>query len=288
MMSLTPRAGRLVYVTALAVVVGVVAGASGGSVYNVVSEQMRTSGRQPSLLTDPLRVAVSESPGFATVRPPDIAGFDIDVVNFLAAEAGVKPVYVGAAPSERVSMLQSTAVQLASGVVITEGRRQFIDFAGPYIVSPNSLLTRAQEQSISTIDDLSGKRICALDATTATREFEQLRAPVRTAASLAECVAHLREGEVDAVAGDLLALRAIMAEFPEADLQTSAFSFGESRYGIALPPGHAADCERLTDSLQQYIVSAEWEVSFQRHFGPQADLAEFRPDPTRLTPCPSA
>ncbi|MEV4759284.1 transporter substrate-binding domain-containing protein [Micromonospora sp. NPDC049559] len=289
MRALPQRFGRLIYVTALAVVIGVLAGLSGGSLYNLVSRQMRANDQLPSVLRGPaVQVVVSDTPGFAAFKDGTFAGFDIELVDFLAADAKVRPVYVPSAPFDKLAMLQSGMAHLGAGVVITEERRRLVDLVGPYLISHDGVMTRADDGRIDAAADLDGKRVCAPMGTTTAADAQsgQVRVEIK---SLAACVESLLAGQVEAVAADELSLRSIVKARPKDLKVIGDIEFGSSlRYGIALSPGHAADCRELARALREFILSDRWEESFKAHFGPQADAARFRPDPNQLEHCPSA
>jgi glutamate transport system substrate-binding protein len=116
----------------------------------------------PSILTGTIIVGVVEdSPGFA-VGDFNPAGFDIDLMNAIGAGLHTPVTSKPFTVPDRERMLKSRNVTIAIATYsITPSRNQRgIDFAGPYMVSPQALLIRADDTSITTKDNLRGKSVC--------------------------------------------------------------------------------------------------------------------------------
>jgi ABC-type amino acid transport substrate-binding protein len=290
---LSPRFGRLIYISALAMVVGVLSGASGSKISESLAAFVAQRANRSPLLVEAsvVRVAVRGNPGFAHILPTRTTtaeGFSVDAFTFLAAETKVKAEYVSIGPRDAISALTSGQVDVVPDIAITASRMEVVDFIGPYLLSYDSVMTKGEKAR--TIGDLRGKKVCSVDDPAASG----LPVISTVAPSLPHCLDLLDKGQVDAVMGDVLALQRLAAG---RDLTVAAdIRVGEAtRYGMAVPLGRARgdDCRKLTRLLQEFVVSGRWQDSFMENFkavskpaaGLPADPSTFRPNLGEITSC---
>jgi glutamate transport system substrate-binding protein len=109
---------------------------------------------------------------------------------------------------DRERMLDSRNVTIAIATYsITPSRNQRgIDFAGPYMVSPQALLIRADDTSITTKDSLRGKSVCTVAEGTGAGVTIAGAIMATRPNTTRECVDDLRAHNTDAVFTDALGL----------------------------------------------------------------------------------
>ncbi|MGH3718956.1 MAG: transporter substrate-binding domain-containing protein [Pseudonocardiaceae bacterium] len=222
----------------------------------------------PSILTGTIIVGVLEdSPGFA-VGDLNPAGFDIDLMNAIGAglrtPVTAKPFTV----ADRERMLDSRNVTIAIATYsITPSRNQRgIDFAGPYMVSPQALLVRADDTSITTKDSLLGKSVCTVAAATGADVTIPGANMTPKDPTNRGCVDDLREHKTDAVFTDALILYGYTHANPGKFKVVLSGAFGELQYhGIGLLGNHHADCLRLNEVISDYLRT-QWRHDFQAEF----------------------
>ncbi|RIH88808.1 basic amino acid ABC transporter substrate-binding protein [Calidithermus roseus] len=89
-----------------------------------------------------------------------IVGFDIDLVNLLARELGIKVNWVTQSFDGLIPALLAKKIDVvAAGLTITEERKKSVDFSRPYISGPNVIITRKDTPGIRKLEDLAGKRV---------------------------------------------------------------------------------------------------------------------------------
>jgi polar amino acid transport system substrate-binding protein len=103
---------------------------------------------------------------FAIGQPPDISGYDVEVLNAIAEELGLEARYqdTGFGTIFR-DTAQGQFDTAAAASTITKGRENVVDFTDPYYLSQGALLVR-EDSDIASVDDLSGLIVGAQDATT--------------------------------------------------------------------------------------------------------------------------
>ena len=95
-----------------------------------------------------------DQPGMAVKKPDGtMAGFDVDVATYVAGKLGYRPEEIEweEAPSgQRETLIANGQVDfIVATYSITDARKQKVDFAGPYLVTGQSLLVRADNTDIS-------------------------------------------------------------------------------------------------------------------------------------------
>lgn len=229
-----------------------------------------------------------DQPGIGYLRPGSQTptGFDIEIGKIVAAGLGIAPediTWTETVSKNRESYLQQGTVDLViASYSITDERRKVVGQAGPYYVTGQQLLVRADDDSINGPEDLPGKQVCSVTGSTslATVQEEYDADPVPFA-TYSECVQQLENGTVDAVTTDGAILLGYAAENPE-ELKVVGEPFSTERYGIGYRHGDTALCDYLTDTLQQAIDDGTWREAFDATLGQSGVEA---PEPPTLDPC---
>src|SRR5262245_42494317 len=107
-------------------------------------------------------------------RTGERVGFEIEIATSLAAELGFSKDKIDWIPiksgPDRQTFLQSGLAEMAvASFSITAERQQFVNFAGPYMLVPQSLVAhRERTEPLRTIADLRapGVRVCTLTGST--------------------------------------------------------------------------------------------------------------------------
>lgn len=229
-----------------------------------------------------------DQPGIGYLRPGSTTptGFDIEIGTIVAAGLGIAPkdiTWTETVSKNRESYLQQGTVDLVIGSYsITDERRKVVGQAGPYYVTGQQLLVRADDDSIGGPQDLGGKRVCSVTGSTSLATVqEKYGAKPAPFATYAECVRQLRNGTVDAVTTDGAILLGYAAEHPDA-LKVVGTPFTTERYGIGYPHGDTKLCQYLTSTIQQAIDDGTWRKAFDATLG-QAGVEA--PEPPTLDPC---
>ncbi|MCX7801800.1 MAG: basic amino acid ABC transporter substrate-binding protein [Meiothermus ruber] len=109
-------------------------------------------------------LTVGTSPDYPPFESLDknnkIIGFDVDLLNLIGAELGVKVNFIGQSFDGLIPALLTKKIDLiAAGLTITEERKKSVDFSRPYISGPNVIITRKETTGISKLEDLAGKKV---------------------------------------------------------------------------------------------------------------------------------
>ncbi|MGH3810197.1 MAG: transporter substrate-binding domain-containing protein [Pseudonocardiaceae bacterium] len=222
----------------------------------------------PSILTGTIIVGVVEDqPGFGAgaLNP---AGFDIDLMNAIGVGLSTPVTAKPFTYADREPMLKSSNVTLVIATYsITPARnQQGIDFAGPYMISPQALLIRADDTSVTTKDSLKNKSVCTIAKSTGVPVNLPIVNTMTQHLTARECVDDLRAHNIDAVFTDALVLYGYTHANPGKFKVVLPGVFGELQYyGIGLRGRHHADCLKLNAVISDYLRT-QWRHNFQTQF----------------------
>lgn len=205
-----------------------------------------------------IRIGVKEDQpglGFLDATTNERTGFDVDMARWVAASLGFSEdqIEFQSIPSaNREQALVNGDIDVYVGTYsITDGRKEQIDFAGPYFITGQGLLVSADSE-IATEDDLSADTtVCSATGSTPIQNIRDNYPDVPTTEfdTYSQCVEALRNDQVDAVTTDQAILIGYAAQYPD-EIQVVGEPFTEERYGIGLPKGDDALREHINALLE--------------------------------------
>jgi polar amino acid transport system substrate-binding protein len=190
-------------------------------------------------------------------NPREIIGFEIDLMNALAAQLNRRSVFVQNQWDGLIPGLQRGNYELVvNGLEITDDRKQQVNFSIPYYVCGEQLSVRAEENGIRSLNDLKGKIVGTLKASLAQRILEQTGGiEVRSYENQNNPYDDLAIGRLQAVLMD--APIAVYYSKPNPKLKIVGDSIGRMEYGIALRKRDAALLTEVNTALLALIKSGE-------------------------------
>jgi glutamate transport system substrate-binding protein len=209
-----------------------------------------------------------------------IGGFDIRIAHIVADElfpdseypnddATARIVFSEALSKDRERFLQDGSVDVViSTYTITESRKQFVDFAGPYYIAGQDILARTADiksGKIAGIGSLNGKRVCAVTGSTSLANLIAA-APTAdtsvTAERYPDCFEALRAGRVDAMTTDDVILLGLAQQDP-GEFALTGNPFHTEPYGIGIPKGDEQLRALINNALETAFADGRWEAAFR-------------------------
>jgi polar amino acid transport system substrate-binding protein len=167
-------------------------------------------------------------------NPNRMIGFEYDLANAIAARLGVKARMVQNQWDQLIPALNRGNFDIIlSGFEITPEHRQQTALTLPYYVYAQQIVVRADEQRVSKLDDLHGKRVGVLSGSVAATLLADLKdADARVYPGNVESLRDLKAGRIDATMMDL----PIALFYAKADpaLKFAGPSFAAGYYAIAV------------------------------------------------------
>jgi glutamate transport system substrate-binding protein len=220
-----------------------------------------------------------DQPGFGLVNPttgkPE--GFDIEIAKLVAAgiyggtaaDAASKIDFVESVSKNREPFLQQGRVDIVVATyTINDTRKQVVAFAGPYFVARQDIMVKSDDNSIKSVADLAGKKVCTVKGSTSETN---LRAKAPTADvtlfdTYSQCAEALTDGRVVAETTDNTILAGLV-QGSSGKFKLLKAPFSDEPYGIGLKKGDDAFRTFLDDRLEQIEKDGSWAKAFQATLG---------------------
>ncbi len=216
-----------------------------------------------------------------------VEGFDVEIAKLMA-----EGIFGQGNIEDRIEFLETPSRVRESSIVdgkvdmvvatytITEERKQQVSFAGPYYIAGQDIMVKSDNQAITSVEDLNGRRVCTAEGSTSLRNLQQ-RAPqaqVLTFPTYSECAAALSDGRVEAVTTDDAILLGLI-ERSAGDFRLVDNPFTDEPLGIGIKKDDAAFRDFLDDRLAEIFSNGEWKAAYERTLGKVAGPA---PEPPPL------
>ena len=152
-----------------------------------------------------------------------LVGFDVEVARAVAAKLGVEVEFVEC-PWESIFMGIDNKMYdtTANGVEVTEDRAEKYDFSTPYAYLRTVLIVRGDNDSITSFEDLKGKRTANSAGSTYALTAEEYGAETVIVSTLAQTLDLVISGSADATLNAELSFYDYMKEHPDANLKIVA------------------------------------------------------------------
>ncbi|SDS63960.1 glutamate ABC transporter substrate-binding protein [Paraoerskovia marina] len=221
-----------------------------------------------------------DQPLFGLQGPDGVpVGFDVEIATMIAAELGISEdgiEWVETVSQNREPFIQDGRVDMVVATyTINDERKEVIDFAGPYYSAGQALMVRADDDSITTPEDLAGKIACSVDGSTPAKNIEDNYPDVelKTFAAYTDCLDPLRNGQVDAVTTDNVILAGYVDESPD-DFKIAGDQFTEEPYGIGIAKGDDEFRSWINDVLEASYDDGRWQAAWDETAGTVLPTAE--------------
>ena len=195
-----------------------------------------------------VRVATDATfPPFETVdeATKELTGFDVELMNALAAKAGIEIEWVNIGFDPMLAGLSQCQYDVAiAAITITEDRKKDMLFSEPYINAGQIISVQKSNTEITGPDSLAGKKVDAQLGTTGAIEAAKIAGvELKTYDSYDLAFLDLANGQIDAVIADYPTALGFIGQNSE-KLTTVGEVFTDESYGIAV-------CKKNTDLLQK-------------------------------------
>jgi glutamate transport system substrate-binding protein len=227
-----------------------------------------------------------DQPGLGLKKPDGtMTGFDVDVARYVAKELGYSEDQIEwkESPSaQRETLIENDQVKyIVATYSITDKRKEKVDFAGPYLLTGQSLLVTAGNTDITGPESLQdNKKLCSVTGSTPAQRIKDKYPGVQLQQydTYSACVEALKNGAIDAVTTDEVILAGYAAQSP-GTFKIVGKPFSEERLGIGLKKDDAELRTKINDALEKMEKDGTWRAAFEKNLGPAGISV---PEPPRI------
>ncbi len=207
----------------------------------------------------------------------NLDGFDIDIAREMArgifGSAGnidSKINFVETVSKNREPFIQDGKVDIVVATyTINATRKQIVDFAGPYFLAHEDIMVRKADNSIKSVTDLNGKKVCSVQGSTSLKNLVAMAPQADTSITFdtySKCAAALTDGRVQAEVTDNAILAGLVSQ-STGEFKLVNAPFSDEPYGIGLKKGDAALRTYLNDRLTTIQKNGTWTKLFEKTVG---------------------
>ncbi len=202
----------------------------------------------------------------------EIVGFDIEVVQAVAAKAGFEVKFVNT-PWEGIfnTLQQGDRDMIVSAVTITDERKQTMDFSDPYFDAAQ-LIAVKETSKVAKFADLKKLKVGVQTGTTGDEAVTKLLGKTSTNIKRFEstplALKELEAGGVDAVVADNGVVAHYVANNPGGKFKTvSDTEFVPEQYGIAIKKGNTELQAKVNQGLAAIKADGTYAQIYAKYFG---------------------
>jgi polar amino acid transport system substrate-binding protein len=205
----------------------------------------------------------------------EFVGFDIDMVKAIAASQGLTVEFKDLPFDSLIPALQSGQIDMiASGLSITEERKQAVDYSEPYIEAGLSIAVAKGNTTIKTSADLKGKKVAVQQGSTGATAAEKMKeegkiGSITQFATVPLAMMELTKGSVDAVINDRPVTEAFVAAQPD-QIQLLDETLDADAYGLAVKKGNAELLAKINAGLKAIEADGTMKSIREKYFGAAA------------------
>lgn len=199
-----------------------------------------------------------------------IIGFDVDLMNALAAEAGIEFEFVNTKwDGIFVALANGEFDAVISAVTITDERKQSVDFTDPYFNAGQVIAVLADNETITGLDSLTDAVKVGVQLGTTADIFltDNTPAQIQRFDELPLALQAMGNRDVDAVVAELPVLGDYLKANPALNGKIVGEPFTDELFGIAVNKGKPEVRDALNTALAAIKGNGVYDQIYSKWFG---------------------
>lgn len=207
----------------------------------------------------------------------DLVGYDVEVAKAIAEKLGVEAGFITGEWDGLLAGLDAGRYDImANGVNVTPDRAEKYDFSVPYAYDRMAVIVKGDNDSITEMEDLSGKKTANTISSTYAETARSYGAEVTGVDDLAATFELLYSGRIDATLNAEVTYYDYMAQHPEADLKIACLA--EEEDSVAIPMRKGDETKALREAVDQALNELSEDGTLSRlavkYFGTDISKAD--------------
>lgn len=212
----------------------------------------------------------AQFPPFESYADKKIVGFDIDLINAIAAKLNMQVEIKDMDFDGLLPALESNKVDVViAGMTMTEDRAKNVKFTSPYYTSTQTIITKADNKDIKGFDDLKGKKVGVVLGYVGDLLADKLSVQKVQFNGTTAAIADLQNSKVDAVIIDAEPAKNIAKKnggLQVVEDNTNALIVQEE-YSIAINPKNTELYNKIEGVLKGIKSDGTYDKLFAKYFG---------------------
>jgi glutamine transport system substrate-binding protein len=230
-------------------------------------------------------VAVDPSfPPFARLNAQgEPEGFDVDLMNALAAEAGFAVSFEAVQFRYLLSGLVTHLYDIGAGCIfINEERASYVNFSQPYFATGDALIVQADNSTITQPSDLTAETVVGVLQGSLAEAYgrDQTAALLLPVASIEDVLNQLDAGGLNAVLADEKSLFGYEQMYPAAKLKRVGDLLTYQECSFALEKNNTELLVKLNTAMTTLKSNGGYEQIYRKWFGDRPFHEKPEPTPT--------
>jgi len=197
-----------------------------------------------------------------------LTGYDVDVATAVAAKLGVKAKFEETQFDSIFAGLEAKRFDaIANQVTVNPVRQGKYDLSTPYTVSQGVIITKDDNNSIKSFDDLKGKTTAQSLTSNWYTLATQSGANVQSVEGWAQSVTLLKQGRVDAIVNDKLTFLDYQVSNPNSGLKIAATTKDSSDSAFAFRKGSTALTAAVDKAVAELKADGTLAKLSEKYFG---------------------
>ncbi len=199
-----------------------------------------------------------------------LVGFDVEIGEKLAEKLGVKANFIEGEWDGLLAGIEAGRYDIMiNGVDVTAEREQKYDFSTPYAYNRTAVITRADDDRITKMEDLKDMNTANTISSTYAEVADKYGANVTGVDDLNQTMELLLSGRIDATLNAEVTFYDYMKAHPDAGLKIACID--PETTSVAIPMRKGDDTANLlkavNDALQELRDSGELKALSEKYFG---------------------
>ena len=200
----------------------------------------------------------------------NLVGYDVEVGTLIAEKLGVEPEFVEGEWDGLLAGLDAGRYDImVNGVDITPERAEKYDFSTPYAFNRTAVITKADDDSINTLEDLKGKKTANTISSTYAELAEQYGATVTGVDDLNQTFELLLSGRIDATLNAEMTFYDYTKEHPDANVKIAVLTDDANRIAIPMRKGDETAALRtaIDAAIDELRADGTLKALSEKYFG---------------------
>ena len=208
-----------------------------------------------------------------------LTGYDVEVITAVAAKMGLRTEFVEAPFDSIFASLQSDRFDLVANQVTKNAQRDATyALSAPYTVSDGVIVTRTDDDSITSLADLKGKTTAQSSTSNWAQVAKDAGAKVEAVEGFTQAVTLVKQRRVDATVNDNLAVAEYSKTTGDTTVKIAAKTGDTSEQVFAMRQADTTLRDAINTALGQVRADGQLTQVSQKYFGQDVSQGEASPE----------